>query len=185
MDAIVECRQPQRACAMHLQLHCSYEFLLCSSSTTRQAIMISTSKLPQFVLQRYSTVMLGWPTVRHRHELAAIGATAGSVLVMKLVVTSFAHCSNGLFRHERRSRKIRSRELRPISCAVALRHQTSGFQNYVRQNPSCYADVIKHFSCTAQRLKPKRSTCKEKASTSMMQIGVHQNSRRHFCLKRG
>ena len=74
VDAIVECRRPQPACAVHPQLRCSYEFLLCSSSTTRQATMISTSKLPQLVLKRYFTQMLGWPkapilAVRHRHEL--------------------------------------------------------------------------------------------------------------------
>ena len=45
---------------------------------------------------------------------------------------------------------------------------------------SGYADVINHFSYPAQRLEPKRSTRKDRTSTSKIQIGVHQNSNPHL-----
>ena len=79
VDAIVEWRRPQPACAVRLQLRCSHEFLLSSSSTTRQATMISNSKLPQFVPQFVHQGILFFCSAspKLRYSLYAI-AQAGS-----------------------------------------------------------------------------------------------------------
>ena len=98
VDAIVECRRPQPACAMHLQQRCSYEFLLYSSSTTRQAQLLNYRYSLYATASSYSRLPLHLR--RDTEHVTSFGATARSVLVIELGVTSFAHCSNGLFRHE-------------------------------------------------------------------------------------